>query len=172
MHATCPAHFILLNLLCLSTNCEAPHCAFLHSIVTSSLFGPNILLRTLFSNALVYALPLMWETEFHTHTKNWQNYGFVYFNLWIPRQQVGRQRTLNLMIVSTAQEASSLASRPPSPTFSKWSGSKPFTRIEWQLVWPGIWTHCLSRAGKTHELRMYSATMWCHSYHLCWQYWW
>jgi hypothetical protein len=34
-------------------------CTFLHSPVTSSLLGPNILLRTLFSNTLSL---LAWET--------------------------------------------------------------------------------------------------------------
>jgi hypothetical protein len=34
-----------------------------------TLFGPNILLRTLFSKPSIYACPLMWENKFHTHTK-------------------------------------------------------------------------------------------------------
>jgi hypothetical protein len=37
--------------------------------VTSSLFGPNILLNTLFSNILSLCSSLMSETKFHTHTK-------------------------------------------------------------------------------------------------------
>jgi hypothetical protein len=41
----------------------------------------------------VYALPVMWETK-------WQNYGFVYFNLYISGQQVGRQKTLDRMVAS------------------------------------------------------------------------
>jgi hypothetical protein len=52
IHATCPAHLILLDLIILlylekSTSYEAPH-----PPVISSLFGPNILLNTLFSNTL------------------------------------------------------------------------------------------------------------------------
>jgi hypothetical protein len=31
---------------------------------------------------------------------NWQNYGFVYFNLYIPREQAGRQKTLDQMVAS------------------------------------------------------------------------
>jgi hypothetical protein len=43
-------------------------CSFLHSPVTSSLLGPNILLSTLFSN-IAYVPPSIWATKFHTHTK-------------------------------------------------------------------------------------------------------
>jgi hypothetical protein len=44
-------------------------CNFLHSPVTSSLLGPYIRLRTLFWNTLSLCSALMWETKFHTHTK-------------------------------------------------------------------------------------------------------
>src|SRR5215475_10019759 len=58
IRATCHAHLILLDL----TTCtilgeehrsfSSSLCNFLHSPVTSSLFGPNTLLNTLFSNTL------------------------------------------------------------------------------------------------------------------------
>jgi hypothetical protein len=54
---------------------------FLHSPVILFLFGPNILLRTLFSRHPQFMLLPLWETKYHTHTKNWQNYGFAYFKL-------------------------------------------------------------------------------------------
>ena len=56
--ATCPAPLILLDLITRTKFGEqyrssiSSLCSFLHSPVTSSLLGPNILLNTLFSNTL------------------------------------------------------------------------------------------------------------------------
>jgi len=58
IRATCPAYIILLDLITRTILGEeyrsliSSLCSFLHSPVTSSLLGPNILLNTLFSNAL------------------------------------------------------------------------------------------------------------------------
>ena len=51
-------------------------CSFLQSTVISSLLGPNILLSTLVSNTLSLRSFLNWETKFHTHTKQQQNYKY------------------------------------------------------------------------------------------------
>ena len=56
IRATCLAHLILLGLITRTILGEENRtrssslCSFLHSLVTSSFLGPNILLRTLFSN--------------------------------------------------------------------------------------------------------------------------
>ena len=56
IRATCPTHFILLDFITRTIfgeqyrSLSSSLCSFLHSPVTSSLLGPNILLRTLFSN--------------------------------------------------------------------------------------------------------------------------
>jgi len=58
IHATCSAHLTHLNLIIQTISGEkyislsSSSSSFLHSPVTSSLLGPNILLNTLFSNTL------------------------------------------------------------------------------------------------------------------------
>ena len=60
IRATCPAHLILLDFITRTTLGEdyksfsSSLCNLLHSPVTSSLLGPNILLNTMFSNTLSF----------------------------------------------------------------------------------------------------------------------
>jgi hypothetical protein len=77
----------------MSTNYEAPHCAT--SYIFLSLHRslcPNILPTTTFWNT-VYTLTLRDQVS-HPYEKQLAElgYGFVYFNLYIPRQQEGRQK--------------------------------------------------------------------------------
>jgi len=64
IRATCPAHLILLDLITRTLfgeeyiSLRSSLCSFLHSPVTFSVLGPNILLNTLFSNILsLYSSP-------------------------------------------------------------------------------------------------------------------
>jgi len=62
IRAKCPTHLILLDLISRTVlgveykSLRSSLCSFLHSPVTSSLLGPNILLNTLFSNIFFISL--------------------------------------------------------------------------------------------------------------------
>jgi len=65
IRATCPAHLILLDFITRKMLCEEYRsssfslCRFLHSLVTSSLLGPNIHFSPLFSNTFSLRPPSM-----------------------------------------------------------------------------------------------------------------
>ena len=58
IRAACPTHLILLDFITRKilgeeySSLSSSLCSFVHSFVTSSLLGPNILLSTIFSDAL------------------------------------------------------------------------------------------------------------------------
>ena len=72
IHATCPAYLILLDFIIQTIlnehyrSLSSSLCSFLHSPVTSSLLGPNILLNTLFSNTLSLCSSLNVNDQHHS----------------------------------------------------------------------------------------------------------
>jgi len=70
MCATCPAHLVLLDFITRTIlgeeyrSLSSSLCSYLHSLVTSSLLSPNILLNTLLSNNLSLRSSSMLMTTF------------------------------------------------------------------------------------------------------------
>ena len=70
IRATCPPHLTLLHFITRTILGEqyksfsSSLCNLLHSPVTSSILGPNILLNTMFSNTLSFLPPAMPTTKF------------------------------------------------------------------------------------------------------------
>ena len=84
IRARCPAHVIILDLISRTILGEqyrsliSSLCSFLHSPVTLSLLGPNILLNTLFSNTLSLRSSLnVSDQDFTPIQNNRQNYSSV-----------------------------------------------------------------------------------------------
>jgi len=75
IRAKYPAHLILLDFITRTVLGEEYRslnfslCSFLHFPVTSSLLGPNILHSALSSNTISLVPPPIWNTKFHTHSK-------------------------------------------------------------------------------------------------------
>jgi hypothetical protein len=82
---------------------------FLQHTVTSSLFGPNILLSALFSNnlSLCYLLNVRDEVSYPYRTTG-KIRDFLYFNFYVFIQQTGRQKVLDWMVASITRIQSPL----------------------------------------------------------------
>ena len=89
IRATYPAHLNLLDFITRTLlgeqyrSLSSSLCSFLHSPVTPSLVGPNILLNTLFSNtlSLCSSLNVSERPSFTFIQNNGQNYSSIYLDL-------------------------------------------------------------------------------------------
>ena len=85
LRATCPAPHILLDLIARIVfgeqyrSLNSSLCSFLHSVVISSLLGPNMLLNTIFSDTLSL-LSSRKRRSINPIQNNMQNYSSVCFN--------------------------------------------------------------------------------------------
>jgi len=85
--ATCSVHLILLVFITRTILVEEYRSlssllySFLHSPVTSFLLGSKFSSAPYSQTSSAYVPPSMWESKFHTHTKQHESYSSLYVNL-------------------------------------------------------------------------------------------
>jgi hypothetical protein len=120
-------------------------CNFLHSPVTSTLLGPNILLRTLFSNTLSLCSSLSVRDQFsHQYKTTGRIMVCVYFRPeWKSEFRYCRHREFNAL-------------SPHHPTLKDQLLELNQTVI-WNIYFLSIFTYCLTRQGtSTKFIRLLS----------------
>jgi hypothetical protein len=70
-------------------------CRFLQLPITSSLFSPNVLLSTLFSNTLSPCSPSILETEIYTHTQPYAKVMYILILLFLAADKMMGGSELN-----------------------------------------------------------------------------
>ena len=89
VHATCPIHLIPLDFIARIIlgedyrSLNSSLFSFLHSPVTSSLLGPNILLRPYSQTPSAYVIPQCKRSSFTPIQNNRQSYSSAYLDLYI-----------------------------------------------------------------------------------------
>jgi len=82
MRIVCPTHLILLDLIILTIFCKEYKVMKLLIMQSSPASCHFLYLRSIYSPQhppLMYVLPLIWGTKFHTHTKQQVKINFCVF---------------------------------------------------------------------------------------------
>jgi len=115
IHATCPAHLILLDLITRNivgeeySSLSSSLCSFLYSPFTLSLLSPNILLRILFSNILSLRSSLIVSDQ-DSHSCKTRGKIIVLFILILPNPWLNEKIKIGTNYISAWTKCSNLLS--------------------------------------------------------------